>query len=174
MAIKNGLGRGISAIEADARKGGEQFHPLLSAVAFAHLTETQGGATMDANTGEALDASDPSQDTYVVGGEPDTKGKPIRTIKARKSDLLTKISKARKNVVEKTGGRENATLGSWTVKGVTDLDASGKEPDLEKAMQKMDERKEKAIFSSKKFRESGYEDGDINNPKFQDGKWLEQ
>ena len=166
MAKQGGLGRGLGEIMASEPQG-PRWHPVLSPIAFAASTERTGGATIDVNTGEQVNVDDPKADTYVVGKEPDTAGKPIPTTSIRSSDILTKTNALRKGIVEKTGARPGASIGSWKTKGgAVDIDASAMEPDLDKAMEKAKDRDEKAIFSTKKLRESGYSDGDIMNPHY--------
>jgi hypothetical protein len=166
MAKQGGLGRGLSEIMADQPKG-ERWHGVLSPIAFAAATERTGGATIDVNTGSQVNVDNPEADTYIVGKEPDTAGNAIPTKSIRSADILTKTNALRKSIVEKTGARPGASIGSWKTKGgAVDIDASAMEPDLEKAMQKASDRDEKAIFSTKKLRESGYESGDIMNPNY--------
>jgi hypothetical protein len=166
MAKKGGLGRGLSEIMADQPKE-PRWHPFLSPLNFAAATERHGGATMDINTGEMISVDNPETDTYVVGKEPDVNGNPIKTKSIRSTDVLTKIGKIRRDIVEATDARPGTAVGSWKTKGgAVDIDASAMEPDLNKAMTKAEDRDEKAIFSTKKFRESGYNDGDIANPKY--------
>lgn len=166
MANKGGLGRGLSGIMADQPQG-ERWHPVLSPIAFAAATERTGGATIDVNTGAQVNVDNPEVDTYIVGKEPDTAGVPIPTKSIRSADILTKTNALRKSIVEKTGARPGASIGSWkTSGGAVDIDASAMEPDLDSAMKKAEDRDEKAIFSTKKLRETGYESGDILNPKY--------
>ena len=167
MAKQGGLGRGLSEIAASDTQG-PRWHPFLSPVAFAASTERTGGATIDVNTGEQVNTENPEADTYVVGKEPDTAGKPIATKSIKTSDLLTKTNALRKGIVEKTDARPGASIGSWKTKGgAVDIDASAMEPDKEAALAKAADRNEKAIFSTKKFRESGKKyDGDIENPNY--------
>lgn len=141
------------------------FHPIISSVIFSNLTRTKGGASMDANTGEFVNTDDPSKDTYLVGKEPDSEGKPIPTEKISDADIMTKLPSIRRSFIEKTGGREGVSVGSWgTDKGI-DIDASGADPVLSSALNKAKDRNEEAIWSTKKFRESGEAyDGDIPNP----------
>jgi hypothetical protein len=121
---------------------------------------------MNANTGAFVDPSKPDQDTYIVGQEPDTKGNPIPTKKLDESNDLLDVVANRKRIVEQTGGRGDAALGSWKTSEGVDLDASAMKSTEAEAMGLAQERGEKAIWSSKKFRESGYQDGDIMNPKY--------
>ena len=166
MAKQGGLGRGLSEIMADQPKG-DRWHGVLSPIAFAAATERNGGATMDAVTGNMVNVDTPETDTYVVGKEPDVNGYPIDTTSIRSTDILTKVGKIQRNIVKATKARPGTAVGSWKTKGgAVDIDASGLEPDLDKAMKKAEDRDEKAIFSTKKFRESGYNDGDIANPKY--------
>lgn len=166
MANKGGLGRGLKEIAASNPEG-PRWHPFLSPVAFAAATERTGGATTDVNTGEQVNVDNPNADTYIVGKEPDTAGVPIATKSIKSADILTKTNAIRKSIVEKTGARPGASIGSWkTSGGAADIDASAMEPDLEKAMAKAADRNEKAIFSTKKLRESDYDSGDIINPHY--------
>lgn len=161
------------------------YHPIISARMFQHLTQEHKGATMDVNTGEFVDASDPTRDTYVVGQAPNTEGKSIPTEKFEGKDLgtpdiahetylpeiVSKFPEMRAAIRRQTGAREGASIGSWIKDdGNIDIDASEKEPDLGRAMDKAKVRNEKAIFSTKKLRESGYEDGDILNPHYKEPK----
>lgn len=166
MANKGGLGRGLADIAASEPQG-SRWHPFLSPVAFAASTERTGGATIDANTGEQVNVDNPEADTFVVGKEPDIAGKPIKTKSIRSKDSLTKANQIRRDIVKATDSRPGVAIGSWKTKGgAADIDASGLEPDKEAALAKASERNEKAIFSTKKFRESGYDDGDIENPNY--------
>ena len=128
---------------------------------------------MDVNTGEFVDTSDPTKDTYVVGGEPDIKGNKIREKVRPQSELADPAHfSAHVNRIRKaTGGRLGASLGAWTKGKKVVLDASSQEPDLNRAMMKAEDRNEEAVWSSKKFRESGNAfDGDIANPNFDPSK----
>lgn len=168
MAKQRGLGRGLAEIRqaAGPRSG---YHPFISSVAFAGMHDATGGATMDVQTGNILDASDESKDTYVVGKEPDTSGRNIATKKVKTSgEMMTKLPQMRDAILARTGGRENVSIGSWARKsgrGI-DVDASGLDPNLGSALLKAKKRNEQAIFSTKKLRESGFEDGDILNPYY--------
>lgn len=169
MAKKGGLGRGLSEMMAET----PHTHPLLSALTFEHLTKATGGSTMNLKTGELIDTSNPAKDTYVVGGEPDVKGNRIPTKLLSNPNtspmFLKQVLQQRRALVKKTGDRPGASMGSWLPAGAkqVDLDASGIEPDLAKAMDKARVRNEKAIWSTKKFRKSGKKfDGDILNPSY--------
>jgi len=169
MAKKGGLGRGLSEMMAETPEN----HPLLTAVTFEHLTKTTGGSTMNLKTGELIDTNNPAKDTYVVGGEPDVKGNRIPTKPLSNPNtspmFLKQVLQQRRILTRKMGDRPNASMGSWLPEGAkkVDLDASGIEPDLARAMDKARVRNEKAIFSTKKFRESGKKfDGDIANPVY--------
>jgi hypothetical protein len=173
-----------------ANVSSSEYHPILSARLFQKFTQEHGGATMDVNTGEFVDASDETKDTYVVGKEPDTAGNPIPTIPLNKEalgtpdianetslpEMVSKFPKMVSDIRSKTGGRKGASIGSWITtdkaKNPTgvDIDASAQEPDLGQALQKAKVRNEKAIFSTKKLRQSGYEDGDIDNPHYKESK----
>ena len=148
------------------------YHPVVSGVVFAHLTEGEGhGATMDVNTGDFVDVKDPSKDTYLVGKEPDTEGKPIPTAPLAAGQTFMRFPEMVRNIRNATGGREGASIGSWRKdSGEVDIDASAQEPDLAKAMEKARVRNEEAIWSTKKFRKSGYTNGDIKNPFYQPPK----
>lgn len=177
MAKKGGLGRGLSDIMA-SEPSGPAFHPVISPIAFASVAERKGatGATMDINTGKILDTDDPRKDTYVVGKEPDSKGVLIPTTtsefvnpkKGERSDFLPQVLNKIREIREATGGRTEVGIGAWHSgrRRTTDLDAVSPEPDLAKAMEKARVRNEKAIFSTKKYRESGNDDGDILNPLY--------
>lgn len=146
------------------------YHPTLSASVFSDLTNKGGGASMDVNTGEFVNADDPKKDTHLVGKEPDTQGKAIPTepMKTETESYLRFPEMVRK-IREATGGREGASIGSWkNADGSVDIDASAQEPSLAKALEKARVRNEKAIWSSKKFRETG--DGDIKNPFYDPSK----
>jgi hypothetical protein len=165
MAKKPALGRGLGDIRAANPAPG--FHPVLSSLTFEAMTRERNGATMDLNTGEMLDTTNPSKDTYVVGKEPDTKGEPIKTIPlAKTEDIFSKVPEMRRQFLEQTGGRKASAIGSWkNDDGTIDIDASGTDPSLSSALNKAKIRNEKAIFSTKKFRKSGEKyDGDIANP----------
>jgi hypothetical protein len=165
MAKKGGLGRTFAEIQAANPTGG--YHPLITPLTFDAITRANGGATMDAHTGEFLDVSDPSKDAYVVGKEPDTEGKPIPTTPLSAAQgAVGHLSRIRRDIIAKTGNRPGVAVGSWTTGDRVDIDASALEPSLHKAMAKATERNEEAIFSTKKFRESGYKDGDIRNPNY--------
>ena len=169
MAKQKGLGRGLNEIrEAAGPSGG--FHPLISSVAFDAITRQNHGATMDIHTGEFIDTQDPAKDTYVVGGEPDTKGNKIDAVPVGfGGQLLTNLPSIRRQILDKTGGREGVGVGSWRRRGGIDVDASAIDPNLGSALLKAKDRNEKAIFSTKKFRESGKKyDGDIANPSYKD------
>ena len=146
------------------------FHPLLSSVIFSHLTRTSNGATMNAATGDFIDTSDSSKDTYLVGKEPDTEGNPIPTQTVDDATMLVKLPQIRRDFLAKTGGRKGTSVGSWgTDKGIA-IDASGEDPNLSSALNKAKDRNEEAIWSTKKFRESGEAyDGDIPNPFYKKG-----
>jgi hypothetical protein len=182
MAKKGGLGRGLSDIMA-SEPSGPTFHPVISPVAFAAVAEKRGatGATMDIGTGQILDTDNPKKDTYVVGKEPDSKGVPIPTTESDflnpskmgqggHSEFLGKVLSKINEIKQATGGRTNVGIGAWHSDDLTstDLDAVSPEPDLAKAMEKARVRNEKAIFSTKKYRESGNEDGDILNPSYKE------
>lgn len=149
---------------------------------------------MDVNTGEFVNADDPSSDTYLVGREPDTKGNPIDTVPVESdAKMFTSFPKLVRDIKVATGSREGSSIGSWRNEdGSIDVDASAQEPSLNKALLKADGRNEKAIWSSKKFREAkiayakkhgidyadveahadkhgNYIDGDIQNPNYRAG-----
>jgi hypothetical protein len=167
MAKKGGLGRSLADIMASEPQG-ERWHPVLSPIAFAAATERTGGATIDVNTGAQVDTDNPAADTYIVGKEPDTAGRPIPTTSIRSADILTKTNALRKEIVAKTGARPGTSIGSWKTKGgAVDIDASAMEPNKKLALAKATDRNEKAIFSTKKFRKSGKKyNGDIPNPNY--------
>jgi hypothetical protein len=169
MAKQRGLGRGLAEIrEAAGPQGG--FHPFISSVAFDALTRQNHGATMDIHSGEFLDTSNPSKDTYVVGGEPDKEGNRIETTPVGfGGQLASRLPSIRRDILAKTSGREGVGVGSWRRRGGVDVDASAIDPNLGSALLKAKDRNEKAIFSTKKFRESGKKyDGDIANPSYKD------
>lgn len=167
------------------------YHPILSAAIFSSKTRTGKGATMDVNTGEFVNADNPSSDTYLVGKEPDTKGTPVDTVPvADDATMFTSFPKLARDIKVATGSREGSSIGSWRNEdGSIDIDASAQEPNLNKALLKAGDRNEKAIWSTKKFRASkvayakkhgiayedveahadkhnNYIDGDITNPNY--------
>lgn len=147
------------------------YHPVVSGVVFSHLTKEHGGATMDVNTGEFVDVDDPSKDTHLVGQEPNVKGEKIPTTTMDSAETFMRFPEMTRKIRAATGGREGASVGSWVnPEGKVDIDASAQEPDLAKALEKARVRNEAAIWSTKKFRESGYEDGDIPNPFYKKNK----
>lgn len=166
MAKKSGLGRGLADIQAANPASG--YQPMISPIIFDHLTAKHGGATMDANTGDFLDTNDASKDTYIVGKAPDLEGKPIPTTPLSGAQgAFGHLSKIRRDVMAKTGNRPGVAIGSWQTPTGVDIDASELEPKLHVALAKATDRNEKAIFSTKKFRESGDNfDGDIANPNY--------
>ena len=100
-------------------------HLLLNAVEFAVRTREDKGASYDINTGEFLEGG--KQDTYVIGGEPDTEGTkiPEERVPGRGvsvGEAATHIEKVR----QATGMRPDALAGSWyePKKDQTVLDAS--------------------------------------------------
>lgn len=162
---KGGLGRGLDWIFS--QDPGPTYHPILSPIQFKQKA-AEGGVSMDPRTGETVDTNDPSQDTHFVGGAPSASGEPIQTRSFDPDGTLLSVAKLRREI--KQAGRPNVNIGGWVNQGtgITELDASDSIPDADEAMETLKSRpQEEAMFSTKKFRESGEDfDGDIKNPNF--------
>lgn len=61
---------------SEIKNGPRVSHPIVSAVQFAHLTNTEGGASMNVHTNKIAAPGDP---VHFVGGEPDKHGNRIPT-----------------------------------------------------------------------------------------------
>ena len=136
---------------------------VISAVQFANLTKSGGGATMDVNT---FDVAQPGENKVFVGGEPNVGGRRIRTkhVDLHALDMPTVLRNA-KRVREKTGGRSNASLGSWDPKDGRKvmLDAVGEYPNEDKAQEVAYKRNEEGIYNMGKDTGKGKGDGYVPN-----------
>jgi len=161
---KGGLGRGLDYINS---QNGPFYHPILSPIEFK-IKAAEGGVSMDPRTGETIDTKNPEHDTHLIGGEPGVNGEPIPPRSFDPDGTLLSVAKLRREI--RQTGRPNVKIGGWVNQGtgITELDASGSYPDPDVAMETLKSRpQEEAMFSTKKFRESGEDyDGDIKNPNF--------
>lgn len=124
-------------------------HPIVSAVQFAHLTRTEGGATMNVHTNKI---AEPGDSVYFVGGERDRHGERIPT--AYEGDLSPADVIRHKNRLKAAAGNNPVmNLGSWQEAGKTEVDASGGYADLATAMDHMRARNEKALWNMKSMEE---------------------
>lgn len=165
----------ISRLLGNAKQGLGEIHPIVSAVQFAHLTATTGGATMNAHTRQFTGIGD---EGYGVGGmradrpireygERTASGKVARSNRQRipgrnvdalpgsvtkdGSDMsLETVLNQRRRVARMTKGNPDANVGSWSHgTGKVGIDASEVEPSLELAKAKGIRRHEDAIFDYK-------------------------
>jgi hypothetical protein len=83
-------------------------NPVLSAVQFAHLTNTDGGASMNVHTNQI---AKPGDEAYFVGGEPDSSGQRIPTHTHGSIDIDASGGYRDLNVAtQKMGERNEAAL----------------------------------------------------------------
>lgn len=157
----------------EAMKPPSSSHPVVSAVLFAHATNTGGGASMNTKT---WNIASPGDSAYFVGGEKNTAGKRIKTAYVGRKpkgstsspglsplDVIQHVTRLR----QATGNRETTNIGSWVDsdaphKGVQ-IDASGGYGGIEEAMSHAKKRNEKAIWDMKNMSE-------VSNPDYQEGK----
>jgi hypothetical protein len=119
---------------------------LLNAVQFATRTHSgSGGASFDTSTNRFLDVG--KDKTYVVGGEPDSKGERIPTRHVPHVDLPTAIEHINR-VRSETGNRRNALAGSWVTPDRVDLDASRAIENRSHALRVATGRNEEAIWDN--------------------------
>lgn len=139
---------------------------VISAVQFAELTKSGGGATMDVHT---FDVAKPGESKVFVGGEPNVGGRRIRTkhVDLEHLDMPTVLKNAAR-IREKTGGRPNASLGSWDPKDGRKvmLDAVGEYPNEDAAQAKAYKRNEEGIYNMAKDTGKGLGDGYVENPAY--------
>lgn len=139
-------GKGFLA-KALGAASAQPLHPVVSAVQFAHLSRTTGGASMRAQSGEVLHNG--QSDGYAVGGaRNDTTH---RRVPSRTEPLLGGTSDMRldsvlqhRRRIAKTSSDPSRLMGSWDARQsdeprpVMDVDASdhmaeGDRPKAEKA-----------------------------------------
>ena len=93
-------------------------NPIIAHHDFVHNTKQFGGASMDINTGKVYGYGEGTG--IAIGGEPDAKGRPIRTTYygRRAADPTTAFNSRdvdveRAKLKSKVGRRENMLLGAW-------------------------------------------------------------
>lgn len=74
--MRNNRAARFAEAAAEIKSGPRLAHPVVSAVQFAHMTNTDGGASMNVHTNQI---AKPGDRRYFVGGEPDSKGNRIPT-----------------------------------------------------------------------------------------------
>lgn len=119
--------------------------PLLNGVQFAIRTHAEGGASFNTSTNQFLQAG--HDQTYVVGGEPDTKGTRIPTKQVPHVDVPT-ASEHIEHIRSTTGNRAGAIAGSWVAPGRVDLDASSAFANRREAMRVATHRNEEAYWDN--------------------------
>ena len=132
-------------------------HPLLSAVEFAARTNAKPvsarGLTMNVRTGVTTDEQPATG--YAVGGERDAKGRRINTKKVNTGSKDPKLSAndaAKFAETVRLGSKDkNVNIGSWVdpskPQSGVQLDASRVYTSKKEATQKMEERKEDAMYN---------------------------
>ena len=118
---------------------------LLNGVQFAVRTHAQGGASFNTSTNKFLNVGEDK--TYVVGGEPDTKGERIPTVPVESVDIPTALEHMDR-VRRLTGHRPDAIAGSWVQPDRVDLDASGAIANRRQALKTGEARNEEAIWDN--------------------------
>ncbi len=119
--------------------------PLLNGVQFAIRTHAEGGASFDTSSNRFLNAG--ADKTYVVGGEPDTKGARIPTNPVPHVDVSTAMEHI-SQIRSATGNRRGAIAGSWVAPGRVDLDAAGGFANRREALKVATHRNEEAIWDN--------------------------
>lgn len=74
----------LDEVVSEVKNGPRISNPIMSAVQFAHLTNTEGGASMNVHTNKI---ASPGEKMYFVGGEPDKDGNRIPTQYHGKTEL---------------------------------------------------------------------------------------
>lgn len=69
---------------AEIKNGPRISHPVISAIQFANLTNTEGGASMNVHTNKI---AEPGDDTYFVGGAPARAGGRVPTAYHGKTEI---------------------------------------------------------------------------------------
>jgi hypothetical protein len=156
------MSRKSPAIRPEKLTRPEGVHPVLSAVEFAArtnakpLVDPQGverGLTMNVRTGITTDEQ-PAVG-YAVGGERDAKGRRINTKKVNTGSKDPKLSAndaAKFAETVRLGSKDkNVNIGSWVdpskPQSGVQLDASRVYTSKKEATQKMEERKEDAMYN---------------------------
>ncbi len=124
-------------------------HPIVHATIFAALTESEGGATMHARTGEF--SVSPGGTGYGVGGVRGTRShKRIPTwysdpVAGGRGPALNDVLTQWQRVKHMASGLQDANVGSWAQDDQIEWDASQVIADREQAIAKGRARGEKAI-----------------------------
>lgn len=74
--MRNNRAERFGEAASEIRRGPEKSSPVVSAVQFAHLVNTEGGASMSVHTNKI---AEPGQQAHFVGAEPDKHGNRIPT-----------------------------------------------------------------------------------------------
>lgn len=119
--------------------------PLLNGVQFAIRTHAEGGASFNTSSNKFLQAG--HDQTYVVGGEPDTKGERIPTKQVSHVDVPTAMEHI-SHIRQASGNRPDAIAGSWVAPGRVDLDASSGFANRRQAMKVATSRNEEAYWDN--------------------------
>jgi hypothetical protein len=95
----------------------------------------------------------PGRKTYMVGSEPDTKGRPIPTAVVKSEDFsASHVNDAADTIRAATGNRARVNVGAWQDEGNVYIDASGTTKRPGEAIRKGRNRNEKEIWDNKRMR----------------------
>jgi hypothetical protein len=144
--------RRVSVPPVERLPAGQTRNPILSAVLFSDLANRTGGATMNVRTGEVAKPGSPG---YIVGGQPDRKGKQVPTEQEQRANL-PEIMGHRQRVAKSTDN-PRAAVGYWRDTEVKDspyeVDSSTIFRDRRAAVSRGKQRGEKSVWDLKRMKD---------------------
>jgi hypothetical protein len=131
---------------------GTTRNPVLSAVIFGKLADETGGATMNVHTGEVAKPHSPG---YIVGGQPDRRGRRVPTEYEPKAGLDHILGHRQR--IASGSDDAHASVGYWRDPDVHDspyeVDASSVFRDRRDAVKTGTQRGEKSVWDLGKMKD---------------------